>query len=515
MKNKTFFLPILLYLSPYLLLAQDQLSILIPREDTIATFNIIPRCQDDRIYLISDAYYAGFFTFNNRYGVVDGFSIEGAHLFRHKIDPTLIQHNQIISPLSAYAHTSGLLVASDQTYDFGNDPQSSILWGLDKNGKKLWSREFNSADGVSLAGSILEGATADEVYHFSTRVDNTNGKEYLDVNYLKVDGTMLWSQSHLLPDWENLDYNYAYTAVKLSDKIVLISDYTPVVAPSSKYMAISINLDGTLIGFTDLSSQPAILPFLTRQLSANSFFLIDIDDIGSTQSICLNGFNESIDSTAQPFCAGSFPLQDLLYISDTKTDQAGNVYVAGEYNFPSNHKLGWLSKWSAQGDLLWQKFYRFSTVFPDGNSSFNGLDFLPNKKGLVLAGTARENAPPAAGKGYDWLLTLDENGCFNGDCGDTVSVTATIVSTLEQSDTATQIAIYPNPCKTQFNLEIKDLTKQEATLQCFDLTGRMVLRQTVLSGTNPIITNQLPSGIYIWQIMDQNSIVGNGRLVKQ
>jgi type IX secretion system substrate protein len=105
-----------------------------------------------------------------------------------------------------------------------------------------------------------------------------------------------------------------------------------------------------------------------------------------------------------------------------------------------------------------------------------------------------------------YMATISELGsCFGGDscqyyndCG-----------SIEQYTALENVSIYPNPNNGSFVIEPSSATKQ--TMQVYDVTGKLVLSQT-LNGKTNIDASSLSEGIYNISIINSNGVV-NKRLV--
>lgn len=76
-----------------------------------------------------------------------------------------------------------------------------------------------------------------------------------------------------------------------------------------------------------------------------------------------------------------------------------------------------------------------------------------------------------------------------------------------------RIDCYPNPFQFQTTLSInspKDIEKWQLTV--YDVTGKIILLQTINNSKSATIyKNNLPSGLYFYQITNQTEVLGNGK----
>ena len=79
-----------------------------------------------------------------------------------------------------------------------------------------------------------------------------------------------------------------------------------------------------------------------------------------------------------------------------------------------------------------------------------------------------------------------------------------------RNETETLAALYPNPTNGSFTIELN--TKEKQSLQVFDMTGNVVLSQTIENGKTTIDANHLAAGIYNISIKGNRATI-NKKLV--
>src|SRR6185312_16984038 len=119
---------------------------------------------------------------------------------------------------------------------------------------------------------------------------------------------------------------------------------------------------------------------------------------------------------------------------------------------------------------------------------------------------------------HTYSLTLACGGTYNFSCyvlnGTTKTYTAVInvscgTTAIPNKQTQTpQVSIYPNPAQNNFTVQATDANNP--TVQVFDLTGKLVLSQSINGTTN--IEANLPEGVYILTLTNNQSIT-NKRLI--
>ena len=88
-------------------------------------------------------------------------------------------------------------------------------------------------------------------------------------------------------------------------------------------------------------------------------------------------------------------------------------------------------------------------------------------------------------------------------------------SILEEASIKKSIQIFPNPSTTSFNLQLSSPPTGETYFQLYDALGRQVKREEIISTTTTINRNNLPCGIYFWQLEQANKILERGKVVME
>ncbi len=75
--------------------------------------------------------------------------------------------------------------------------------------------------------------------------------------------------------------------------------------------------------------------------------------------------------------------------------------------------------------------------------------------------------------------------------------------------------IFPNPSTTSFTLQLSSPLTAQTYFQLYDALGRPVMRETVNTETTTLQRGNLPTGIYFWQLVQGNKILGRGKVVME
>ena len=191
----------------------------------------------------------------------------------------------------------------------------------------------------------------------------------------------------------------------------------------------------------------------------------------------------------------------------------GNYIAVGQwYDDTSAHMNGWIMKYSGSGQVIWSKLYRGVTsngVNGDDNL-FSSIAFLSDSS-ILCAGQALNNDGTIPPIQQGWLLHLDTAGCLpdNNSCGLSDGVA-------DIPDDA-NFLVYPNPASSVFTVELaapNDINGySDLHFRLYDLTGRMVMDESIKEQTTVLHRGGLTDGMYLWQIADGDKGLKNGKLV--
>ena len=192
---------------------------------------------------------------------------------------------------------------------------------------------------------------------------------------------------------------------------------------------------------------------------------------------------------------------------DTMINPAGSIslemnndfiYFAGTYNLifpgtPTNITWIVLNKLDSNLNPIWQKFiggnnfYYINSikVCDDGSSYLTGR--------YVDLQTPNEYAP-------FFLAKVGPNGEF--------------LSNEKLPQNIMEVKLYPNPGIDYFMIDVK-LASHKGKLQLYDIQGKLCGNYNLTNGSNKINTTVLNSGIYILNIIENNTVVLSTKWVKK
>ena len=200
----------------------------------------------------------------------------------------------------------------------------------------------------------------------------------------------------------------------------------------------------------------------------------------------------------------------LKEVSKIIFTEEGDVLVAGFYSSPPWQKA-WIAKVSSGGELLWEKYYGVADNIFDGGGTYFGFFDIEHAydEGLVVSGVIQDTVEGGFIDGNIWVMTLDENGCFDeADCPQDGLI---IVSSDELTAWAEELSYYPNPTSRQVYLEVPAAVSGRLDVQILDVRGRLLSEQKGLD-SGDVLQFEGP-GVYYLAFYYQGIPVHTGKVV--
>ena len=177
---------------------------------------------------------------------------------------------------------------------------------------------------------------------------------------------------------------------------------------------------------------------------------------------------------------------------------------------------GWCFLLSPEGDLLWERvildtmdigFGRFwHGVETDQGFTLVGDIDMPNPTGVPFL-----NDPEV------WLLTLDKNGCWNGNCEEVIVITGDSTSftgTHDMPQDKLEMKVYPNPTMGLLTIESgQGAVAQKRSAMVFGITGKLVASFDLTAPKSTINLRDLENGIYIVTQMEDGLPVSSQKII--
>jgi hypothetical protein len=201
-------------------------------------------------------------------------------------------------------------------------------------------------------------------------------------------------------------------------------------------------------------------------------------------------------------------------------------YVDTLDNYLDNVPGGYVFLINDEGELLWRRYItdtrsnRFNGLFWDGCAIPGGYAFA----GLI--DTLKEEPDPFLNDPAGWLVTLDTNGCWNGNCNDYIIIINDDSSTTLPIDTTTSvfqpplqeelstIKAYPNPTSSVVTLEFD--APASRTVEFLNLKGEILRRIPTESPKLILQIGGYPPGMYLIRVLDKHGrLEGRTKIVVQ
>ena len=114
---------------------------------------------------------------------------------------------------------------------------------------------------------------------------------------------------------------------------------------------------------------------------------------------------------------------------------------------------------------------------------------------------------------YHVCLTVSNENSSNTLCRNVVIGTTSIADE-DLPILNDRVSVFPNPTDGEVLLTLSDYIPEHGVLKVYDLLGKMVMSTRVYYGWNNIDMTMLPSGNYIYEAVDKDVRIGEGKIVK-
>ena len=194
------------------------------------------------------------------------------------------------------------------------------------------------------------------------------------------------------------------------------------------------------------------------------------------------------------------------FIGTFETEE-GNIFGYGTsdelYTFditpsPLNAYNAWCFLLSPNGELLWERAI-FDERYMLLNGFFTGIEYQDH---FILGGLVDEFDPNSnpINDPSSWLLSIDKDGCWNGNCEDIIIIENDSLSYTDVEDfSIPSIHIYPSPAIDIVNIKTPF---QEFDLQLINAAGNTVITEKRFGSEQTLNMESQPSGHYYIVLFD-------------
>jgi hypothetical protein len=127
--------------------------------------------------------------------------------------------------------------------------------------------------------------------------------------------------------------------------------------------------------------------------------------------------------------------------------------------------------------------------------------------GTMSSDTSPVHSYPKKGTYVVCLTVSNTNG------SNTICDTLKIGTSATESQQQTEISLYPNPAKNQVLFIMNDYYPQNGRLNLYDNLGRLQKSKKISQGWNELNVQELPRGLYYYEVQDDGRQVYRGKLV--
>jgi hypothetical protein len=495
MKRTTHF-AVLLFLAGNLL-AQSNISKLYLIPDSIGSTQAhIIRYTPNGLFVLQNTDQFASPNGPNFIPYLDHYDLEGNRLSREQVDPSFPQFLQMFGQDAFVPFGNLLLFSGNKTYSNFDSLQNTIIQAFDFLGNKSWKIDFYNDDSLSTSGAFIPFGDS-LCLHGMIRNDYATDNDFLALVKFDTLGNILWKKNVPLPNGTSGVYFRVHGATLInSNRIIWYLDYVGF-STGGKHILLETNTEGDILKVNEELSGGYYE--LTKGLDSTFYSAF------STQTgYCVR---RHTNTYAQQDWRNCYESPSYYSLGTIRTiDAAANLLHVGLETNPINQKAkGFITKTRHDGSLVWSKLYYFPST-SDEFTVIRSVDVLPDGRIATIGVQEIQNSF------YQWLMILDENGCFNGNCNDIIELTEDIVNT-QLLTNATQLTIYPNPMLNDQLLYIH--TGELGTMQVFNQLGVLMTELQLSVGTNEMRTTSLTNGMYYYRFRTKDGLkVASGSFLR-
>lgn len=190
-----------------------------------------------------------------------------------------------------------------------------------------------------------------------------------------------------------------------------------------------------------------------------------------------------------------------------------------------NYSAGWIFLMDVKnGNLVWERH------IADPRNSYNsrGWNGLRTESGsFILVGDINMENPtgvPFLNDPDVWFVTLDENGCWNGNCNKHIVITSDSTSeTITSTDDAVlpeavepKLILYPNPTSNMLTIEYESRTYDTSRhVEVFNINGQKVMEHELRAPKSTLYFGMMQPGIYFISHFEEGHLIETHRIIVQ
>lgn len=112
-------------------------------------------------------------------------------------------------------------------------------------------------------------------------------------------------------------------------------------------------------------------------------------------------------------------------------------------------------------------------------------------------------------------ITFETFGTNDGFLSEGVQQPLEIYTLGIEDELKTNFSMYPNPVDDRLNIQMYDVSDQKLTYSIFSNTGRLLKKGELSNSLNVVPLSHLSTGIYLFDISNQNKSVFTKKIIKK
>jgi Secretion system C-terminal sorting domain len=415
----------------------------------------------------------------------------------------------------------GYILFTGEWYNSDTGKMGAFLIKMNDNLNVIWEQYYTNPIGI---GEYYGASVVETDDHENYLLYACTSRTYL----LKTDtsGSLIWSK--VIPDTVPQSING--NMIKTQDGNVLITTYVYNPNLNSKNYSASmakVDYDGNLLwrkdvdNYTDAGNQQE--PMATLLHNGGYAVMWANDSIPWIPFVTQSDFPSLyiMDENGVKEREVRFDRYGIRSVFSLVTAANGDIIGGGfDISILGTQDKGWLFRATADGDMIWQRFFSDSLQRPWSPIYF--YDISENTDGSIVCVGDVEDSIPGIEINMDRninmvLLVTDANGCLLPSCpGGLQYITAAPESPLRQSLRWLEVA--PNPAQDLLSVHIPaELPDGPCRLELYDAFGRLTLSQSVdrYEERQELNLLALPSGYYMLALMCEGRAVARQKVVIQ
>ena len=157
-----------------------------------------------------------------------------------------------------------------------------------------------------------------------------------------------------------------------------------------------------------------------------------------------------------------------------------------------------IQKWDIDRNLIWER------VISDPNVHHRLFlrSLVETDSAIILAGYIWRDFDVAGTQDFA-VMSLDLDGCYNGDCSDTIYLNGPPTSVYEEGE-GHSIIVYPNPLLDIMNVQSTSLLE---SITVYSMEGRLIREEVITGYEYTMDVGDLTCGMYAIRVMSDQGII--------